>query len=192
MNIDREYLTKNSWLDVFYLPDDLCNDFNKLWELHPQEPAEVMMYGKLIKTPRYQQSYLKNYNFSGVEHKSLQLPEEFKTYLDYINNLKYGNFDQVLVNWYADGSKYIGTHSDDERSLIQDSPIITISLGEERKFRIRDRNGKIIKDVMTKNGLVLVMGGKFQKEFKHEIVKIGGKKGELTDSRVSITFRQFI
>jgi len=38
----------------------------------------------------------------------------------------------------------------------------------------------------------MVMGGKFQKEFKHEIVKINGKKGENTAKRISITFRQFI
>ena len=48
-----------------------------------------------------------------------------------------------------------------------------------------------MKDITTKNGMVLVMGGNFQKTYKHEIVKMTGKKAENTGRRISITFRQF-
>lgn len=90
------------------------------------------------------------------------------------------------------GLHYIGTHRDDEKQLIKGSPIVTISLGEERKFRIRENSIKIVKDVMTKNGIVLVMGGNFQKDFKHEIVKINVEKGKKVNLRISITLRQFV
>lgn len=39
------------------------------------------------------------------------------------------------------------------------------------------------------HGTVLVMGGKFNTEFTHEVPKIGGKKGEETGKRINITFR---
>ena len=132
----------------------------------------------------------------------------FRPYLDWMNSLGYGEFNQFLVNWYQDGENYIGSHADDEKQLIPNSPIVSITLcmggtfdesgnfnlGNNlipRKFRIRDKNKKIFEDVETTNGLVLVMGGKFQKEFKHEIVKIAGKKASLTGPRISITLRQF-
>ena len=36
------------------------------------------------------------------------------------------------------------------------------------------------------------MGGDFQKEFTHEIVKVSGKKGENVGKRINLTFRQFV
>lgn len=191
--MSKLYLTENSWIEILNLPNNLISNFDKLWALHPEERGEVKIYGKLIKIPRYQQSYLRDYTFSNINSKSIDLPEELQPYLEYLNGLnKYGNFNQVLVNWYENGLSYIGSHRDDEKQLIENSPIVTISLGEERKFRIRDNNNKIVKDIMTKNGLVITMGGNFQKDFKHEIVKINGKKGESIGARISITLRQFL
>ncbi len=189
----RINLENNSWLDEGKLPENLKlsdEEFENMWNTHPENYAEVMIYGSLKKTPRYQQSYIRNYQFSGVNHPATALPSCMRKYLNYINSI-YGNkFNQVLVNWYNDGSHYISSHSDDERQLIPNSPIVTISFGAERKFRIR-KNKKITKDIMTQDGSFLVMGGTFQKNYKHEIVKIGGKKGENTGRRISITLRQF-
>ena len=46
-------------------------------------------------------------------------------------------------------------------------------------------------DILTPNGSVLVMGGRFQKKFRHEIVKIGGESAKKVGPRISITLRQF-
>ena len=191
--MNREKLGEDSWLDTCFLSKDYLDNFDELWKLHPKERGKVLVFGE--KTiPRYQQSYLRDYTFSGVNAKAMPLPNEFKRFLDFVNSIpEYnGNFNQVLLNWYENGLHHIGSHSDSESQLIPDSPIVTISLGAERTFRIRNKDKKIEKDIKTENGLVMVMGGKFQKEFKHEIVKINGKKGENTGKRISITFRQFI
>jgi len=211
--MERKRLTENSWLDKTTLPENLLpnnEQFLEMWNFHPTERHKVKIYGEMKEIPRFQQAYLRDYSFSGSESKSLPLPDIFKPYLEWMNSFDYGEFNQFLVNWYQNGENYIGSHADDERQLISDSPIvsITICLGGTfdelgnfnfndnhnipRKFRIRDKNKKIIEDVETTNGLVLVMGGKFQKEFKHEIVKISGKKANLTGPRISITLRQFI
>ena len=64
MKITREYLTENSWLDSFYLPDQLKSNekFQELWKLQPKKRSEIMIYGKLIEIPRFQKSYLKQSN----------------------------------------------------------------------------------------------------------------------------------
>lgn len=204
----REKMGRNSWLDTSVLHADLLADadeFTEIWNLHPESAGMILFMGKLIPVPRYQQSYLRDYKFSGVESKSIPLPEILQPYLRWANALGYGEFNQFLVNWYENGGSYIGSHSDDEKQLLPDSPIMTITLCQPseadkkgktakptlRKFRIRDKDKKIVKDIETANGAVLVMGGTFQKEFKHEIVKIAGKKADEVGPRISITLRQF-
>jgi alkylated DNA repair dioxygenase AlkB len=199
----REFLSKESWLDSCTV--ELSEgEFEKIWNLCPKERGKVMVFGEKT-TPRFQQSYIRDYTFSGIESKALPLPKELEKYLCWANSIpEYGGkFNQALLNFYSDGTQYIGSHADSENQLIPDSPIMTITLCEilkekkikcDRTFRIRikDKEKKIVKDVLTINGLVLTMGGKFQKQFRHEIVKIAGQKGENTPGRISITFRQFL
>ena len=40
------------------------------------------------------------------------------------------NLNGILVNWY-NPQDYIGFHSDDEKNLIRDEPIITLTLLED-------------------------------------------------------------
>lgn len=194
----REKMSSYSWLDIGYLPENLLaaeNSYETLWNLHPDNHHEVIMYGKPVPIPRFQQAYLKDYSFSGSVSKVKKLPEEFIPYMSWANSLGYGEFNSFLVNWYQNGENYIGPHADNTSPLVEDSPIVTITLcapGEYRKFRLRDiKTKKIVKDVLTPNGIVLIMGGKFQKEFKHEIVKLSGSAAEKVGSRISITLRQF-
>ena len=198
----RENITPKSWLEISTLPRDLHVDgklFEELWELRPAVVSKIMMYGKLIDTPRLQQSYMRNYIFSGVEAIAVPLPEILKPYLEWANDQDYGEFNQCLVNWYHDGSQYIGSHADDEKQLVKDSPIVTITFcqpaqGEKvvvpRTFRLR-KDKKMVKDIATHNNTVIVMGGAFQSELKHEIVKIAGKKAPKVGPRISLTMRQF-
>lgn len=210
--IARQNLSGRSWLDTLSLPDHLLPSYEKfmeMWNLHPAKHHEIMMYGKKVPIPRFQQAYLRDYTFSGSESMSLPLPEIFQPYLDWMNSLQYGEFNQFLMNWYQDGDNYIGSHSDDENQLIPHSPIVSITLcigghfqedgnfvrskkETPRKFRIRDKQTKeIVQDVLTPNGVILVMGGYFQTEYKHEIVKISGKAAKTTGPRISVTLRQF-
>jgi len=186
-------VTKKSWFDILEL--DLDYDFDELWDLQPEEYGEVRIIGKLIRTPRKTQSYLHDYTFSGTQHLGVDLPVALTPFLETMNRSDYATknkFNEVLVNWYADGTEYIGAHSDDERNLLKNSPIVTISLGSSRTFRIRDRQTKeIVRDYVLNNRSVGVMGGQFQREFKHEVVKVGGKKGQNIGPRISITLRKF-
>ena len=46
--ITKEYLTTTSWLETLTLPEKLIpneKEFKVLWDLHPEEHAEVMIFG---------------------------------------------------------------------------------------------------------------------------------------------------
>lgn len=184
------------WIrDYGLLPDYISIKFEDLWKLCPTERGTVYILGNLIETPRFTRSYGVDYAFAGTVSEGYPLPDILVPLKKYIDNT-FGNGGKfnVLVNWYPDGHSYIGKHSDDERQLVPDSPIISLSLGAERKFRIRRKGDKpdIILDLPLVNRKLVMMGGKMQKFFTHEIPKISGKKGSETGPRINITFRRFM
>lgn len=185
----REYMSQKSWLDSFTLPINV--DENKLWEIYPKEHGQVKIYGKLIDVPRFQKAYGHDYTFSGLNHKADPIPNTLHYLLDYVNSLHYGTFNQMLINWYENGHHYIGLHSDDETQLVPNSPILSISIGATRRFRIKSKLTSYNKNVMLDNKSVVVMGGHFQKEFQHTVPKISGPSGLNVGRRINITFRQF-
>lgn len=179
-------LGEQSWIIQDDIPE-LPYDFEQLWSLHPEQFGQVKIYNRLVDTPRWTQCYGKSYWFSGMLHEALELPEEFDPFLLWSNLLGFGNFDQVLVNWY-ESHHYIGKHTDNEPQIQPNSAILCISLGAERTFRIRSKEtGKIVQDFKLKDQSYIVMGGETQKHFTHEITKTSKKVG----NRISLTFRIF-
>lgn len=187
--MNRKQLSENSWIDRGKIKPTLS--LTELWKICPVEHGTVMMYGKEIEVPRFQKSYGKSYYFSGLTHEADPIPQILEPLLEWVNTLNYGTFNQILLNFYENGLHYINLHSDDTSQLVQNSPIVSISLGATRTFRIRPINDKTFIDYHLSSGDMVIMGGQMQKEFKHEIVKISGEKGKKIGKRINITFRQF-
>lgn len=186
-------LDETSWVSQSRLPDGMKYDFDTLWNIKPEELGQVMMYGKLVSTPRWIQSYGKSYRFSGTDHAAKELPAEFKPFLIWAKSLGYGDYNQVLVNHYIGPSHHISAHSDDESQLVKNSPIISISLGAQRRFVIRRKSDKqIVRELEMPDRSYVVMGGSMQKRYTHEVPKITRKGIPAVDKRINITFRQFI
>ncbi len=198
----------DSWVDCFRLDASLRPtraQFEALWSLHPNALGEIKMLGKTVKTPRWQQSYGLAYKFSGQVHDAQPVPPEVQPYLDWANSLQkeylapYGGkrFNMALLNWYQDGQHYIGFHSDDEAQLLQtpsgESLVLSISLGQERNFVLKPRDGVTGETVKLQlsNGTVAVMGGRCQKTHKHAVPKVSGAKGAKMGRRINLTFRLF-
>jgi alkylated DNA repair dioxygenase AlkB len=186
-------LDTECWIEQGQLPNTLSYSFDRLWSIHPEEYGEVRYMGKVIKTPRWQQSYLRSYNFSGMKHNALPLPTELEPFYAWANQLiPNTTFNQVLVNWYANGNHYIGAHSDGEKQLVEHSPVISISLGQERVFRVRKKiNLEDILDIPMPHNSYLIMCGKMQSKYLHEVPKVSGSKGDNMKKRINITFRVF-
>ena len=198
----------DSWVDCFPLKPDLRptkEQFDALWNTHPGEFGEVKIMGKPVKTPRWQQSYGQAYNFSGMLHDALPVPETVQPYLDWANSLTedylkpYGDkkFNMALLNWYQDGNHNIGYHSDDERQLVQnkngDSIVFSISLGQQRELTLKPKKDSVGETVKVKmpNCSAVVMCGRCQKTHKHAVLKVAGEKGKKLGRRINLTFRIF-
>lgn len=167
-------------LQVMRLPDHLMPDdhyFDRLWSLHPLKKSKVFVYGKYHDTSRYIQTYLRNYNFSKTDHPSSnEVPDEILPYFNAIHGLTdymgIARTNGILVNWYENGNHYIRAHGDDVSDLVENIPIFTISLGQTRTFRIRDKKTKKkILDLPLHHGYVVIMSYEMQLKYTHEIPK---------------------
>lgn len=155
----------------------------------------IVVYGKKCNQRRnigfYSDTSI-GYAYSNQLMKSKPLKDKpvIKSVMDKVNKELDTNFNGILVNLYNDGTKNIGAHSDSEVGLDKKKGTVAgISYGAERTFRIRCKeSGKIVVDVSTRSGALLVMDGNFQKEFKHEIPI----EKHITEPRISLTFRHHV
>jgi alkylated DNA repair dioxygenase AlkB len=121
------------------LPADLTlsgERFEELWGLHPEQHATVVVVGRRVRTPRWQKAYGRDYYFAGGTSRADEVPALLEPYLAWGRARVHPQLNGLLVNWY-DGSAghYIGPHHDKARDLVAGSPVVTVSLGEERLFR---------------------------------------------------------
>lgn len=182
--------TSNLWYGK--LPDELMPDiklFAVLWNLHPSDFHTIKILGKVVKTPRWQQAYNKSYSYTGSRNNALPVPPELSTYWDWaVANID-PRLNGLLLNWY-DGAlgHYIGKHRDSTDNMIKGAPIVTLSFGEERVFRIRPwKKAEGYKDFAVQNGSVIILPYETNQTWTHEIVK--SKK--LLGRRISLTIRAF-
>lgn len=129
--------THTSWIKLFELepPNGLTmNDVEQVWSLKPTEKHQIKIAGKLINCPRFSKSYLKPYNFSGLNHEAdLTMPERVRSLMN--NYAKTVNFrlNQSLINWYEFVGS-IGKHSDDTRQLQTDSDIFSLRSAQPKEI----------------------------------------------------------
>jgi alkylated DNA repair dioxygenase AlkB len=82
---------------------------------------------------------------------------------------------------------YISPHHDSTKGLVVGSPIVTISLGEERTFRPTRPGTGGRRDFPATHGTVFVTPRNTNRAWKHQIVKSARRRGR----RISVTLRAF-
>lgn len=206
---------QDAFLEFDVLPSDLDSyardNFGKIFSLHPKERGTIAMMGKDLVSPRWHKSYLSTPKFSGkFAYKSYMfsnsvendvngpLPDLLQPFLYYMNGMGY-EFNQVVVNWYADGLDFIAAHSDCEVGIDKDCPIAIISLGGDLgeelrilKFKPKATTKDSIYDLVEfpcKHGSIVFMHGSTQEKFRHGVPKASHKSA--ASRRISITFRKY-
>lgn len=189
----------------------VSTDNSRFWVVEdflPEIQSGVNIYGELQKLLLLHNPPVTVYGKPGVQHRDIgffsdesigykysnqmiasqPLSSSFilKPMLDYINQSLKTNFNSILINKYVNGNDYLSGHSDDETAL-SGGVVAGISFGPAtRTFRITDKKtGNLVLDYPHKPRTLIVMDGKFQKEFKHGIPK----ETSVVDTRVSLTFR---
>lgn len=173
------------------LPNELQVDealFEELWALHPEEKGVLKVFGREIATPRWEQSYGRSYFYAGMDHKARPVPHaHLARLLKWVQEHSGKEYNQLLVNWYADGKDYIGPHSDNERQLVPASSIYSFSFGAERRFVVRAKHQKEKYIISMPNNSLLVMKGDMQTHYTHSVPK----SDKCTQRRINVTVRLF-
>lgn len=103
---------------IAFIPKELSNyaiaNFDRLWELHPNEKHKIIMFEKEVEVSRYSQSYLntptdlshtstRSYMYSGYDtsRNKSELPEVMQPFYEHMR-AKDTLYNQVIANWYED------------------------------------------------------------------------------------------
>lgn len=169
--------------------DDTANArFEPLWNLHPEQSNEILMHGKMVPIPRYQQAFGRDYHFSGTVSQALPVPTLLAPFLEWVQSAVDARLNGLLLNWYdAEKRHYIGAHRDSRIGLVVGSPIVTISVGATRTFRLRPLKEKGFVDFEAAHGTVFVMPWETNLAVKHEVPH----QASCTGRRISMTARAF-
>jgi alkylated DNA repair dioxygenase AlkB len=173
------------------LPAGLCPDargFDRLWALHPAGYHVIHMHGRPVETPRWQQAYGRDYHYTGRVNAALPTPPLLEPLLAWGREAVDPRLNGLLLNWY-DGAlgHYIGPHHDNTKGLVIGSPIVTVSLGEERVFRLTRPGSKDRRDFRADDGAVFVTPYDTNDAWKHQVPRSARRRGR----RVSVTLRAF-
>lgn len=128
-----------------------------------------------------------DYSYSSTTHKARKFEENqyLMHILSYIQIvLPEYQFNSAMIHKYIDGSSHIPHHSDDEDNIVEESDIITISLGETRTMEFKNKFSKETIATELVHGEILSMSKKSQRTFSHAIHPEREK-----ETRMSITLR---
>ena len=93
-------------------------------------------------------------------------------------------YNAALCNLYRNGHDSVGLHADAEPEM---GPVIaSVSLGAERLFRLKGKNGAVVFADRLPHGSLFIMAGETQKNYKHEVPK----EPDIIQPRINLTFRQ--
>ena len=190
--MERRALDDTACVHVGRLPDDLLPNsagFDRLWALHPDTRHLIKMHGKDVHTPRWQQAYGADYRYTGNTNLALAVPAELESLHAWIREQIDPRLNGLLLNWYdAEHGHYIGKHRDSTINMVAGAPIVTVSLGAERVFRIRRWKSAVpVHDIPTGNGTLIVMPYAVNLAWTHEVPHHAKSAGR----RISITARAF-
>ena len=151
----------------------------------------IRFYGKESLVPRLEAWYGdegKSYAYSGIYMDPKPWTSELLYIKQAIEPVAGVSFNSVLINYYRNGKDRVAWHSDDEKELGQNPIIGSVSLGAERKFKLRHKQYKangLKHEILLRHGSFLLMQGTTQHHWMHEIPRTAKPIGP----RINLTFR---
>tara|TARA_X000000368_G_scaffold390284_1_gene353360 strand:+ start:891 stop:1841 length:951 start_codon:yes stop_codon:yes gene_type:complete len=187
------------------LKDETDLEFSQFYFMGHKRPRTELYIDDEYSTP---------YKYSGkilppfVKWGDPKIPPELELLRTHIQQMFRKKFDSVLINKYRDGQNSVDWHSDaspayTKQNADDDVCIVSVSLGCTRKFNVKVMSQKGDKTALeaegiplpekTKysydlgNGDILVMSGRMQKHWVHQVPKL--KPSETCGVRINLTFR---
>ncbi len=152
----------------------------------------IRMGSRTIHSPRLAAWYGDRdaiYTYSGLQNEPCPWIGTLAAVRRLIEQTLGVDFNSVLVNCYRSGQDSMGWHRDNEPELGSHPIIVSVSLGETRKFlmqHIKYRQGRW--ETMLQHGSALVMLAATQRWWRHAVPKTKVHN----DVRLNLTFRQIL
>ena len=165
--------------------------FNIIDEKAKWEQKQILFYGKYHNIPRLTAWYGDEkaaYKYSGVLNIPLKPFSELQNLIEKVEQVCGAKFNSVLLNKYRDGNDKVSWHSDNEKEFGINPTIASLSLGQERRFDIRQIDIGEVEKIPLNSGTLLLMKGRFQHEWEHQIPA----QKKITSPRINLTFRNII
>ena len=185
----------NELKHCLYFKDMIEISYDKLYSSINWENEKVKSHGKEHVLSRMVARYgidIEPYSFGGYLRKPIdKWPHILRKILKIVNKIikdyieDHPSFNFVVCNYYENGDTYIGYHSDGTETFVENSAILSLSVGESRDFLIRvNKTGQTYK-IQLNDGDIFIMKYGFQDLYKHSVpVRKRVDKG-----RINLTFR---
>ncbi len=152
---------------------------------------EVKIFGKHIITKRKMAWYANEeieYTYSGISRKANLWNNELLALKSRIEKDFPDHFNACLLNLYHAGNEGMGWHSDNEKTIVENSAIASISLGAARKFSFKHKISDQTISLNLASGSLLLMKGETQKYWLHSLPKTT----KVLEARINLTFRRMV
>jgi alkylated DNA repair dioxygenase AlkB len=163
----------------------ICKD---LLDNIPWKQDEVLMFGKKIMTKRKVAWYADagiSYTYAGVKKSGLQWTEALLGIKQKVEAITGDRYNACLLNLYHEGEEGMGWHRDNEKEIVAESSIASMSFGAVRKFAFKHALTNERLDIELANGSLLDMKGVIQQHWYHSLPKTT----RIKQMRINLTFR---
>jgi alkylated DNA repair dioxygenase AlkB len=166
-----------------------ANHFTKiLLENIEWKNDEAIIFGKHIITKRKVAWYADEdlpYTYSNTTKHALPFTTTLLELKKIVEDKTGAQFNSCLLNLYHNGTEGMAWHSDDEKELVKNECIASLSFGAERKFMLEHKKTKETISIILENGSLLCMKGDTQTNWLHQLPK----SVKIKQPRVNLTFR---
>lgn len=180
--------------EILYYPNFLsalnANTYLKsLREETPWRQDDITVFGKTYPQPRLTALYANNeksYSYSNITMRPMLFTPQLLKLKGKVEEVAGTEFTTCLINKYRTGKDSNGWHADNEKELGENPIIASVSLGAERFFHLKHNTDPTLKyKLLLEHGSLLLMKGKTQHFWKHQIAKTAKQ----VDERINLTFR---
>lgn len=165
--------------------------FKKLFQTIDWQNDEVILFGKKIITKRKVAWYAEadfNYTYSNSTKKSIYFTNELLELKKIIEQKTNSTYNACLLNLYHNGNEGMGWHSDNEKTIIKNSTIASLSFGADRKFEFKHKATAQKIAIVLQNASLLAMKSNTQLNWLHALTK----STKVLQPRINLTFRNMV
>ena len=155
------------------------------------ENDQALIFGKHITTKRKVAWYGTKpfqYTYSNIQKTAKPFTDQLLEIKKVIEKITGETYNSCLLNLYHNGSEAMAWHSDNEKQLLKNGAIASLSLGATRSFSFKHKKTNEKVDIILQSGSLLVMKGETQNFWLHRLPPTT----KVNTPRINLTFRTII